>query len=183
MKGLKVRATGLSGKIVEHLGGTPVNMPQPDTFEALSKGTVDATFCPIETLKGWKQGEVINSVTDTTVIGYTTAMFVVMNDKKWQSLPADIQQIIADVNKEWIAKHGQAWDLADQEGRDFIKSLTPPREIVPLSAEEQAKWKQAVVPVLDNYIIAAKEKGLRGENFLKDIEDKVAQHSMAPAGK
>lgn len=177
MKGVKVRATGLSGKIVEHLGGMPVNMPQPDTYEALSKGTVDATFCPIETLKGWKQGEVINSVTDTTAIGYTTAMFVVMNSKRWESLPPDIQKIFTEVNREWIVKHGQAWDTADEEGYDFIKSLTPPREIIPLSAQEQAKWKKAIVPVLDNYLIAAKEKGLPGENFLKDIEDKIALHS------
>ena len=119
---------------MESLGGAPVGMSQPETYEALSKGVVDATLCPIETLKGWKQGEVISFVTDSTCIGYTTAMFVVMNNKKWESLPADIQQIFNEVNKEWIVKHGQAWDQADQEGRDFIKSLTPPREIISLSA-------------------------------------------------
>ncbi len=181
LKGLKIRTTGLSTKIVENLGGAPVGMSQPDTYEALSKGVVDATLCPVETLKGWKQGEVISSVTDSTCIGYTTAMFVVMNAKKWESLPADIQKIFDDVNKEWIVKHGQAWDQADQEGRDFIKSLTPPREIIPLSADEQAKWKKAVEPVLDNYVIAAKEKNLPGEAFLKDLEDSVAK-SVKPAG-
>ena len=50
-------------------------MSQPETYEAL-QGVVDATLCPIETLKGWKQGEVISSVTDSSVVGYTTAMFV-----------------------------------------------------------------------------------------------------------
>jgi TRAP-type C4-dicarboxylate transport system substrate-binding protein len=79
LKGLKVRGTGLSLKIVEALGGTPVAMAQPDTYEALQKGVVDATLCPIETLKGWKQGEVISYVTDATAVGYTTAMFVTMN--------------------------------------------------------------------------------------------------------
>lgn len=182
LKGVKVRTTGLSTKIVECLGGAPVGMSQPETYEALSKNVVDATLCPIETLKGWKQGEVISYVTDSTCIGYTTAMFVVMNAKKWESLPADIQKIFDEVNKEWIVKHGQAWDQADQEGRDFIKSLTPPREIIPLSAEEQAKWKKAVEPVLDNYVIAAKEKNLPGEAFLKDLEDAVAKVAK-PAGK
>ena len=62
MQGLRVRATGLSSKIVKHLGGTPVAMSQPETYESLQKGVVDATFCPVETLKGWKQGEVIESV-------------------------------------------------------------------------------------------------------------------------
>jgi len=182
LKGLKVRTTGLSTKIVENLGGAPVGMSQPETYEALAKGVVDATLCPIETLKGWKQGEVISFVTDSTCIGYTTAMFVVMNSKKWDSLPADIQNVFSEVSREWIVKHGQAWDQADQEGRDFILSLTPPREIIPLSVEEQAKWKKAVEPVLDSYVSAAKAKGLPGEAFLKDIQDSVAK-KVTPAGE
>lgn len=180
LKGLKIRTTGLSTKIVENLGGAPVGMSQPETYEALAKGVVDATLCPIETLKGWKQGEVISYVTDSTCIGYTTAMFVVMNTKKWESLPADIQNIFTEVSKEWIVKHGQAWDQADQEGREFIKSLTPPREIIALSAEEQAKWKKAVEPVLNDYAAAAKAKSLPGDEFLKDLQDSVAR-TTAPA--
>lgn len=64
-----------------------VAMAQPDTYEARQKNVVDATLCPIETLKGWKQGEVISSVTDATAVGYTTAMFVAMNKQKWEKLP------------------------------------------------------------------------------------------------
>jgi TRAP-type C4-dicarboxylate transport system substrate-binding protein len=136
--GLKVRATGLSTKIVTALGGTAVGMSQPETYEALQKGVVDATLCPMETLKGWKQGEVITSVTDSSAIGYTTAMFVTMNKAKWDSLPADLQSIITEVSNEWVDKHGEAWDTADQEGLAFIKELG--HEIIPLAAEEQALW-------------------------------------------
>jgi len=32
MAGLKVRATGLSSKIVQSLGGTPLAMSQPETY-------------------------------------------------------------------------------------------------------------------------------------------------------
>ncbi|MBD3240001.1 MAG: C4-dicarboxylate ABC transporter substrate-binding protein, partial [Chitinivibrionales bacterium] len=52
IEGLKVRATGLSSKIVQNLGGAPIGMSQPETYEALQKGVVDATLCPVETLKG-----------------------------------------------------------------------------------------------------------------------------------
>lgn len=173
MKGLKVRATGLSAKIVENLGGTPVGMSQPETYEALQKGVVDATLCPIETLKGWKQGEVIDFVTDTSCIGYTTAMFVTMNKQAWKKLPADIQQIFTEVSAEWVPKHGAAWDQADEEGRAFVKELG--REIIPLPEAEQAQWVAAVKPVLDEYVAGAKEKGLPGEEFLKDLQTSLAK--------
>lgn len=180
LKGLKVRATGLSQKVVTALGGTPVAMPQPDTYEALQKNVVDATLCPIETLKGWKQGEVISTVTDATAVGYTTAMFVVMNKQKWEKLPADVQKVFTDVSHEWVAQHGQAWDQADAEGREFVNGLG--REMIALTPEQQQRWKEAVKPVLDAYVAAAKEKGLPGEEFLADAQALIAKYS-GPAGQ
>jgi len=168
LKGLKIRATGLSKAIVDALGGTPVAMAQPETYESLQKGVVEATLCPIETLKGWKQGEVIQYVVDSTAIGYTTAMFVVMNKAKWDQLPADLQKILTDVSAEYIPKHGAAWDDADKAGRQFVTDLK--REFITLSAEEQAKWRTAVQPVLDEYVKAAKAKNLPGDALLKDIQ-------------
>ena len=173
MKGMKVRATGLSAKIVDCLGGVPVAMSQPETYEALQKGVVEATLCPAETLKGWKQGEVIDSVTDSSAIGYTTAMFVVMNKEKWAALPGDIQKVFTDVSAEWVDKHGQAWDQADQEGWAFVKELN--RNVIKLTDEQNQRWKKAVRPVIDEYIKTAGEKGLPGEAFVEDIRAMIDQ--------
>ena len=177
MKGLKVRATGLSAKIVEALGGTPVAMSQPETYEALSKGVVDATLCPIETLKGWKQGEAIEYVVDSSAIGYTTAMFVVMNKEKWAKLPADVQKVFTDVSQEWIAKHGEAWDQADQAGREFVAGLK--RQFIQLPEAEQQQWKTAVKPILDDYVKKAKEKNLPGDAMLADMQAEIARVAAA----
>jgi TRAP-type C4-dicarboxylate transport system substrate-binding protein len=172
MRGLKVRATGLSAKIVESLGGVPVAMSQGETYEALQKGVVDATLCPMETLKGWKQGEVIDYVTDTSVIGYTTAMFVVMNKAKWDSLPADIQRVIEEVSAEFVDKHGAAWDQADKEGLEFIKSLN--KEVIELPETEKALWVEKVRPILDSYKADTAAKQLPGEKLLEDVQARVA---------
>ena len=179
LKGLKVRATGFCTKIVESLGGSPVSMPQGETYEALQKGVVDATFCPIETLKGWKQGEVISHVTESQCIGYTTAFFVVMNKEKWAALPADVRQALEAVNAEWVVKHGQAWNDADQEGRAYVAELK--REIVPLPEAEQAVWVQRVAPLLDEYVTRAAEKKLPGDAFAKELKALVAEARAAQA--
>lgn len=173
LKGLKVRATGLSKAIVEALGGTPVAMPQPETYEALAKGVVEATLCPVETLKGWKQGEVIQYVVDAKAIGYTTAMFVVMNRDKWAKLPPDIQRVFTDVSKEWITRHGAAWDQADKDGHAFVTELK--KEFVSLPAAEQARWKAAVKPVLDEYAKNTKGRNLPGDALLADLEAELAK--------
>lgn len=173
MKGLKVRATGLSSKIAESLGGTPVAMSQPETYEALQKGVVDATLCPIETLKGWKQGEVIKYVTDASAMGYTTAMFVTMNKAKWNALEQELQAILTAVSDEWVEKHGQAWVDADAEGVEFVKSLG--HETLQLSAEEADSWTQAVKPILEDYAKQAEAQGLPGRALLQDLQEAIAK--------
>ncbi len=150
LKGMKIRATGLSAKVVQALGGVPVAMPQGDTYEALQKGVAEGTFGPIEVLKGWKQGEVIDYTTECFSVGYTTAMFVVMNKDKWNALPADVKAVIDELSEKWVAVHGNVWDSADDEGRKFTIGLG--NELIPLSDSESDKWRNAVEPVIDAYI-------------------------------
>ncbi len=171
MAGLKVRATGLSASIVENLGGIPIAMSQGETYEALQKGVAEATLCPMETLKGWKQAEVIESVTDSSAIGYTTAMYVVMNKGKWDALPDDIKEIFNQVNSEWAKKHGEAWDLADLEGREYTQSLN--KKIIKLSDQEQEKWVQAMQPIIDKYIKNTEDNNLPGKEFVNDIKEMI----------
>jgi TRAP-type C4-dicarboxylate transport system substrate-binding protein len=174
LKGMKIRSTGLSAKVVKALGGVPVAMPQGATYESLQKGVVEGTFGPIEVLKGWKQGEVIKYTTECDGVGYTTSMFVVMNLKKWNSLPKDIQKIFEDVSNEWVDVHGKVWDLNDSEGRKYTLSLG--NKIIPLSKNENSKWKKAVSPIIGNYIKTTKEKGLPGEKAAKEIESLIEKY-------
>ncbi len=174
LKGMKIRSTGFSAKVVEALGGVAVAMPQPGTYEALQKGVVDGTFAPIETLKGWKQGEVVKSTTECTSIGYTTAMFVVMNKSKWDQLPENIQKIFAEVSKEYIEVHGKVWDDADAEGREFTLGLG--NTIVPLTDEEGARWKTAVASVMDDYAKAAGEKGIDGASTVAKLREMIDKY-------
>jgi TRAP-type C4-dicarboxylate transport system substrate-binding protein len=149
LKGMKIRATGLSAKVVEALGGVPVAMGQGGTYEALKKGVVEGTLSPMEVLKGWKQGEVIKYTTECYSVGYTTAMFIVMNKAKWNALPADVKKVIDDTSNGWVLVHGQTWDLTDQEGRNFTKKLG--NKLISLSDAESARWRNAVEPVIKAY--------------------------------
>jgi TRAP-type transport system periplasmic protein len=177
IKGMKIRSTGLSSKVVTSLGGVPVAMPQGSTYESLQKGVVDGTIGPFEVLKGWKQGEVIKNTTNCSSVGYTTSMFVVMNKKKWDSLPKDIQKIISDLNKEWIAVHAKTWDSLDEEGKAFTLGLG--NKIIPLSKAENLRWKNAVSPVITEFVTAADAKGLPGGKAVKETEKLIKKYAKS----
>ncbi|MBN1277767.1 MAG: TRAP transporter substrate-binding protein [Deltaproteobacteria bacterium] len=175
LKGKKIRATGLSAKVVGALGGAAVGMPQGGTYEALQKGVVEGTFGPIEVLKGWKQGEVIKYTTDCFSVGYTTAMYIAMNKKKWDSMPADVQKVFEEVSREWVAKHAEGWDTADAEGREFSASLG--NQFITLSDQESTRWAEAVSPVIEEYIKAKEAMGLPAKEYVEFIKASIKKYS------
>ncbi len=171
LKGMKIRATGLSSKIVEALGGVPVAMPQGGTYEALKKGVVEGTFGPMEVLKGWKQAEVIKYTTECYSVGYTTTFFIVMNLDKWNALPDNIKKVFDEVSDKYTDVHGNVWDSTDQEGRTYTQSLG--NEIIPLSDEESARWRKAAEPVINDYIANTPD----GDKHVKKIKELMEIHS------
>lgn len=174
LKGLKIRSTGTSAAVSKALGACPVAMPQNATYEALQKAVVEATWGPIEVLKGWKQGEVIKYMIDCYSVGYTQGFFVAMNLKKWNALPDDIKKVFEEVSTEWIQKTGEAWDSSDKEGRKFSVSLG--NETIALSGEESERWAKAVQPVLEDYAKAAEKKGLPGQEYVDFIKQQVKKY-------
>ena len=182
LKGMKIRCTGLATKIVTALGGTPVAMPMGETYDALSRGVVDASLAPQESLSSWKWGEVVKYTTEDFGASYSTGMFVVMNKEKWNSLPPDIQKTIEKLNEEWIEKSGKGWDEIDKVGREATLKLG--NKIIPLSKQENERWAKAVRPLLDEYVDNMKSKGLPGDQALKFCLDRLKklQYDKAERG-
>jgi TRAP-type C4-dicarboxylate transport system substrate-binding protein len=175
VKGLKIRGHGTSAKVVKALGGTPVPKPMPETYQMLQKGVVDGAVYPFEANKGWKLGEVTDYVTAAFSAAYTTSFFVVMNKDKWNALPAVVKDVIEEINAEWAVKHGKAWDSSDMAGIQFILSLG--NDIIGIDKEEAARWKQAVKPIIDDYVKELDQKGFDGREIIDFITNKLASSS------
>ncbi len=173
LKGLKVRSTGTSAKVVQALGGAPVAMPMSEAYDALSKGVVQGIICPYEPMKGFKLAEVI---TDSTEYGtaYVNANYIIMNKARWNSLSPDLQGIIEKINEEWIEKMGRLWDELDKEGKAVF--VQKGGKVVVLSKEENARWSERLRPILDEYVKEAKAKGLPGDEALKFCMDFLKAH-------
>lgn len=172
IKGLDVRATGLSAKTLKVLGANPIAMPQSEAYEALSKGVVKGNLSPVEVLKGWKHAEVTKYVTETPFL-YNTLFFVTMNSDKWNSLPPDIQKAIEEVNHKYFEE--VAMGLWDRQNEAAIKWAVEEKgmQIIQLTEEEKQRWIGLVKPIQEDFIKRMNEKGLAGQ----EVMDKVVQLS------
>ncbi len=172
LRDMKIRAMGLGAKMVKALDASPVFLPIPQAYDALAKGTVEGILIPLEGLQQWRIAEVAQFTTESYGIAYSTGFAVVMNRKKWNSLPADIQRTIEAVSAEWIEKTATLWEEMDGEGRKFAEQAG--MTFVPLSQEEERRWVDGVKPLLDDYSRNTRARNLPGEEALKFCLDYLA---------
>jgi TRAP-type C4-dicarboxylate transport system substrate-binding protein len=172
MKGMVIRSTGVGASIVEALGGKGYGAAQGEAYDLMSKNTIDGSYTPREVLQGWKQAEIVKYVTECTDVGSTANMYVVINKDKWNSLPANIQDVFTKVSNEWIDKHGMTWANYDISAMNYFKTFEG-REVIKLSADESAKWVQATSPLVAKYIKERADKGLPAEQYQKFLIEKA----------
>jgi TRAP-type transport system periplasmic protein len=158
---------------VAALGGTPVALPIGETYDGLSRGVIDGIMALVETLQGWKFAEVTKFTTEATSANFCIASCTVMNKDKWNSIPADAQRIIEEVNKEWSGKTAKAWDELEQAGRE--SALKAGHKFMRISEAEEARWAKALAPLFDEYVKDKKAKGLPADEVLKFCLERLKQ--------
>ncbi|SBP86921.1 TRAP transporter substrate-binding protein [Thiomonas delicata] len=145
-KGLKMRIQ--SSKILEMemraIGAIPQVLAFSEVYQALQTGVVDGTENPPSNFYTQKFYEVQKFMTQTQhgYLGYA----VIVNQKFWSGLPADIRKVLDQAMKE-ATDHANG--LAKKENDDAVEAVRKSGrcQVLALNAQERAAWKKAMVPV------------------------------------
>lgn len=175
LKGLKVRASGGTVHIVKLLGATPVAMPTSESYDALSRGVVDANWMSDEGLLGFRLADVTKySIWCETTIN--TAVFIVaMNKGKWNSLTSKQQNVIEEATSRLMEKHLREWDIQEARIVEWGRKEKG-MQFIALPEAEQRRWGEKVEPMADEYVQKMKKLGLPGEEAIKFANDYVKTH-------
>jgi len=169
LKGLEIRATGLSAATLQALGATPVAMPQAEAYESISKGVVKGNLGPTEILKGWNQAEVTNYITMTPFL-YNTLFFFTMNTEKWDKISQKDQQAILEVNQKFFDEVACGlWDRQNEAAYSYAVNEKG-MEVFQLTAEETALWTDLVKPVQDDFVSKMDSLGFNGREILDTVQ-------------
>lgn len=168
LKGQTLRATGRIADTATALGGTSRPMEIGETYEAVNRNVISGVMLPLETMKGFRLGELLKYCTADWQVGNVYTFYAVMNKDKWNALPENIKKVIEEVNEEWIEKMAQGWNDIDRAGVEFFKSKGG--SIIQLSDEEAALWKKAVAPVIETYFNEMTQKGLTREELKARVD-------------
>lgn len=170
LAGLKLRASSrTAAKTVESLGATPVSMPPAQMTEAISKGVVDGALAAWEVVPATKLDEVTQFHSDVPAgqpaFGYTV-LTMLMNQRRFDSLPADLQAIIErNSGKALSERFATAWDAATAKAHD----ATPADGLVVLDDAAYGEMRKASEGAVQGWIDEADAKGLDGKALVEAV--------------
>ncbi len=180
LKGMELRVSGTGAEAVKRLGGIPIAMPQSETPEALQKGVVKGVVSSMEILKDFNFAAYCPYATDTNLFVVTFA--VVMNQAKWNSLPADVKKVLDDMRREQAEWTGKYVDDHVKEALEWSKQKYN-HQVIQLPASEKAEIPKLVKPMIDDYIKRVTGQGLPGQQIINDLLKLKEKYEKQFAGK
>ena len=124
LAGLKWRVGGgMVNEISKSLGMNVTLKPAPESYELLSTGVMDGTLFPAESVESFKIDKVIKYATSFPGGLYNTSFVFMMNQAKYDSLPADVKKVVDEMSGEAAARaFGRGWDKVDRRGMAFMQA-------------------------------------------------------------
>lgn len=184
LRGKRVRSYGqVISYFLQSLGTAPTMMSSGEMYDALQKGTIDGAMSGITSFNSRKLYEVAKYVPDVEIAPVVPFMTIV-NLKFYNSLPADIQKILADGAVE-IEKYTRkaanedvikARKILAQNGVTFNK----------ISNVELERWRKVAPPYMKSKFVQnfdAKKADIMFASLEAEKQKLSAAPSATPAAK
>jgi len=173
LRGLELRASGTGAEILKRLGAVPIAMPQSETPEAIQRGVVKGMVSSMEILKDFNFASYCPYSTDANL--FVVSFAVVMNLKKWNSLPADVKKAIDDLRLDQAIWTGRYVDDHVKDALSWSKQKYG-HQVIQLSATDKAEIKRLLQPMVKEYIAKVSARGLPGEQIISDVNKFKAKY-------
>jgi TRAP-type transport system periplasmic protein len=168
MKGMKISVEGrVLSTMMPRLGAAPISLQPGELYQSLQRGLVDAVPQGWPSVPTFHLNEVTNFHLEAP-LGFNTG-YVAINNDTYAKLPAAGRAAIDKLSGEvYVERLAAADDAMQAIGRDATKAL-PGQTIAQLDPAEEARWKEAVAPVTEEWVKATPD----GAHVLAAFRDEL----------
>jgi TRAP-type mannitol/chloroaromatic compound transport system substrate-binding protein len=188
LKGLKMRIPGFAGEVLAKLGAKPTNIPAGELYTALERRTIDALEWVGPSLD-LRMG--FHKIAPYYYTGWhepATELQFMINKKKYEKLPADLQQILKtamrtaayDMYIQSYHASGENWASMKTEFPDIqVKSF--PAEVISAmrAANDELLAEKAAADPLAKKILDSQAAYMSKSRAWTDISDKAYLNSLS----
>jgi len=188
IKGLKMRIPGFAGEVLAKLGAKPTNIPAGELYTALERRTIDALEWVGPSLD-LRMG--FHKIAPYYYTGWhepATELQFLINKKKFEKLPADLQQILKtamrtaayDMYIQSYHASGENWANMKTEFPDIqVKSF--PTDVISAmrKANDELLAEKAAADPLAKKILDSQSAYMSKSRAWTDISDKAYLNSLS----
>lgn len=174
LKGMKMRApSAVMSDALKRLGANPVGLPITELQMALDKHVIDGALTPNTVVADFKLYDQIRHITQADV--YVSFMAVVMNRKKFESLPPYARQAIEQASgRQWGLHAARVYD--DYAAETVKKMRTGGKvAIYDLPAAEKKKLQERLKGMESDWIRKHSARGIKAREMVDAIHKAAAR--------
>lgn len=168
LKGQKLRSTGGAQDLtLRSIGATPVRMAAPETYESLSRGTLDGVLFPLDSVISYNVEKLVKYSTEGENFGSFIVAYSI-SDQAWGKLNPETQKAMVDAAEEVNRSACAAVDQQEAETKQKLKDagLT----FAPLPAAMKASVASKLGEVGTEWAKGLDARGKKGSEVLKEFQ-------------
>ena len=178
LRGLRIRTPSPTvSSMLEFFGATPVGMPPGQAYENIQKGVLDGAAFPWDPVRAFKIDEVTKFHFDAQL--YTASFWFAISEKKFNSLPKDVQKVIDAASGEALLSKVQGWwDAWDKAGKAAAQARNS--TIVTLDKAGREQWDRTLVPMFNKTMVEFESQGVKNAREIYiEMQRQVAKFQKA----
>ena len=177
LRGLQILGAPVCAPWLEPLGATVVATGLPAQYSQLQTGVGDGSILIATGAYPLRIHEVAPYVTLVDTGPLTFGGFGVNKDA-WESLPEEVQGVIAELGHEYSRENAR---IIEEKTREFLTKMAEEgATIAEMPLEQKQKWVEAMPPLGKNWAEALEAQGVPGREILVQYMEAMIDHGATP---
>jgi len=178
LRGLKIRAGGgLQARIIRALGAAPVQLPTPEIYSGIDRGTIDGVMIPYPSARSYRLEEVARFATAGSALGSTVVGYAI-TERLWRQLSPEVQAAFDKASAAFIERIAAYQDQSNQQDQAYLAGKNV--RFSAIEGADAARWKAAIEPVAAEWVADMQAKNLPGKEVYESWLRAVAAVAQKP---
>lgn len=177
LKGRKISGAGVNLPWLQGSGAVGVSTTLPEIYNSLKSGVFDGVIMFPSSYLGFKFHEPAPHF-KLTGFGAVIVTSLTINNRTFNRLPKEVQQILVEVGREYELRQGAALDNSNKMGLE--KLATAGAKLSSVSSEEQRAWADGLKAWPNKMAKDSDKAGMPGSKILQSYIKNLKAEGWTP---
>jgi len=165
LQGKKIGGVGSNMLFLKGSGAAGVTSGLSDWYNNMATGLLDGILVWPEAVVAYRLYEIAPFILDIQ-FGGATSKAIVVNDKKWEKLPEEVQKVLQETAHDYRDHLAKVTDeIAARSRKEFVEKGGT---IISVTPEQRTLWATKLPNLAGTWVAAMNKKGLPGQQILED---------------